>query len=49
MNEEYSTLDFFEFFFGTSPFDGWTEEEIEEYQRQLNGDFEEDYQRNGRF
>jgi hypothetical protein len=35
--------------FGTNPFDGWTEEEIEEYQQQLNGDFDEDDQRNGRF
>ena len=49
MNEEYSELDFFEFFFGTSPFDGMSEEEIEELLRQMNDDYDDDYQRNGRF
>lgn len=35
--------------FGKNPFEGWTEEEIEEFFRLLNEDFDDDWQWSGRF
>lgn len=41
-------MEYYELLTGTNPFDNWTEEEWEEFMRQLNDDFEDDYQWSGR-
>ena len=42
-------MEYYESLVVASPFEGLTEDECEELLRELNGDYEDDYQRNGRF